>query len=289
MPKVVFTFVLGYISLSHLYRAYVDYMGWSLDFTGPQVSDNRSVIHTNHTKHTNIPWYTTVSLNIITFCALLLSRLGPYDSDKVVYVKKYLIVPGIRSIVVSFRLVVIKCTSINRHNRQLSINPSLRCSIVSVVDLEAHFYHHHHHHHHLFLTNRPSLIGRRSWWCMIPLCSRTSGSFWLNIDIHTVVISRDSVVHSTRCQVQVHTYYRESLAYSSMHIHFVCSLTFFRGAFSWCLYIRIPGTINSIPGCMLLRIQCPIIYVHERFFCAIIFHPLYRQITSARSYVQMYR
>ena len=108
MPKVVFTFVLGYISLSHLYRAYVDYMGWSLDFTGPQVSDNRSVIHTNHTKHTNIPWYTTVSLNIITFCALLLSRLGPYDSDKVVYVKKYLIVPGIRSIVVSFRLVIKK-------------------------------------------------------------------------------------------------------------------------------------------------------------------------------------
>lgn len=37
MPKVVFAFVLGYISLSHLYRAYVDYMGWSLDFTGPQM------------------------------------------------------------------------------------------------------------------------------------------------------------------------------------------------------------------------------------------------------------
>ena len=39
MPKVVFAFVLGYISLSHLYRAYVDYMGWSLDFTGPQVAN----------------------------------------------------------------------------------------------------------------------------------------------------------------------------------------------------------------------------------------------------------
>ncbi|CAM9792564.1 unnamed protein product, partial [Laminaria digitata] len=37
MPRVVFAFVLGYISLSHLYRCYVDYMGWSLDFTGPQV------------------------------------------------------------------------------------------------------------------------------------------------------------------------------------------------------------------------------------------------------------
>lgn len=37
MPHVVFAFVLGYICLSHIYRAYVDYMGWSLDFTGPQV------------------------------------------------------------------------------------------------------------------------------------------------------------------------------------------------------------------------------------------------------------
>lgn len=47
MPKVVFAFVLGYISLSHLYRAYVDYMGWSLDFTGPQVTNqpnNQSII-----------------------------------------------------------------------------------------------------------------------------------------------------------------------------------------------------------------------------------------------------
>ncbi|CBJ26621.1 acyltransferase [Ectocarpus siliculosus] len=37
MPHVVFAFVLGYICLSHIYRAYVDYMGWSLDFTGPQM------------------------------------------------------------------------------------------------------------------------------------------------------------------------------------------------------------------------------------------------------------
>jgi len=26
-----------YISLSHLYRIHVDYLGWSLDFTGPQM------------------------------------------------------------------------------------------------------------------------------------------------------------------------------------------------------------------------------------------------------------
>ena len=37
MPHLVFAFVLGYISMSHIYRTYVDYMGWSLDFTGPQV------------------------------------------------------------------------------------------------------------------------------------------------------------------------------------------------------------------------------------------------------------
>jgi len=37
MPHIVFAFVLGYICLSHIYRTYVDYMGWSLDFTGPQV------------------------------------------------------------------------------------------------------------------------------------------------------------------------------------------------------------------------------------------------------------
>lgn len=38
MPHMVFAFVLGYICLSHIYRTYVDYMGWSLDFTGPQVN-----------------------------------------------------------------------------------------------------------------------------------------------------------------------------------------------------------------------------------------------------------
>jgi lysophospholipid acyltransferase len=37
MPKVVFAFLLSYICGSHLYRMYVDYMGWSLDFTGPQM------------------------------------------------------------------------------------------------------------------------------------------------------------------------------------------------------------------------------------------------------------
>jgi lysophospholipid acyltransferase len=33
----VFFFVMTYMSLSHLYRVYVDYLGWSLDFTGPQM------------------------------------------------------------------------------------------------------------------------------------------------------------------------------------------------------------------------------------------------------------
>ncbi|CAM9747306.1 unnamed protein product, partial [Choristocarpus tenellus] len=37
MPKLVFVFVLGYMCASHIYRMYVDWMGWSLDFTGPQV------------------------------------------------------------------------------------------------------------------------------------------------------------------------------------------------------------------------------------------------------------
>ncbi|CAM9628376.1 unnamed protein product [Ascophyllum nodosum] len=37
MPHIVFLFVMGYICVSHIYRMYVDYMGWSLDFTGPQM------------------------------------------------------------------------------------------------------------------------------------------------------------------------------------------------------------------------------------------------------------
>eukprot|EP00903_Cladosiphon_okamuranus_P019810 g18207.t1 len=37
MPHMVFIFVLGYVCMSHIYRAYEDYMGWSLDFTGPQM------------------------------------------------------------------------------------------------------------------------------------------------------------------------------------------------------------------------------------------------------------
>lgn len=37
MPKAVFAFMLAYMCGSHLYRMYVDYMGWSLDFTGPQM------------------------------------------------------------------------------------------------------------------------------------------------------------------------------------------------------------------------------------------------------------
>lgn len=33
----VVTFALVYVSVSHIYRMYVDYLGWSLDFTGPQM------------------------------------------------------------------------------------------------------------------------------------------------------------------------------------------------------------------------------------------------------------
>lgn len=34
---IVFVFMMGYMTASHIYRIYVDYMGWSLDFTGPQM------------------------------------------------------------------------------------------------------------------------------------------------------------------------------------------------------------------------------------------------------------
>lgn len=36
-PQLVFAFNMIYMSASHIYRIYVDYMGWSLDFTGPQM------------------------------------------------------------------------------------------------------------------------------------------------------------------------------------------------------------------------------------------------------------
>ncbi|CCI43023.1 unnamed protein product [Albugo candida] len=36
-PVCVFIFNFSYLSASHLYRLYVDYMGWTLDFTGPQM------------------------------------------------------------------------------------------------------------------------------------------------------------------------------------------------------------------------------------------------------------
>ncbi|TMW63010.1 hypothetical protein Poli38472_005628 [Pythium oligandrum] len=36
-PYVVFLFNMSYMSASHIYRLYVDYMGWTLDFTGPQM------------------------------------------------------------------------------------------------------------------------------------------------------------------------------------------------------------------------------------------------------------
>jgi len=35
--KLVFVFALGYLCISHIYRMYVDYLGWTLDFTGPQM------------------------------------------------------------------------------------------------------------------------------------------------------------------------------------------------------------------------------------------------------------
>ncbi len=33
----VFVFLMGYMSAAHLYRTYTDYLGYHLDFTGPQV------------------------------------------------------------------------------------------------------------------------------------------------------------------------------------------------------------------------------------------------------------
>jgi hypothetical protein len=35
--KFVFVWMMGYMCLSHVYRMYTDYMGWSMDFTGPQM------------------------------------------------------------------------------------------------------------------------------------------------------------------------------------------------------------------------------------------------------------
>ncbi|KAF0701622.1 Aste57867_7950 [Aphanomyces stellatus] len=36
-PRIVFLWNMVYISASHLYRLYTDYMGWNLDVTGPQM------------------------------------------------------------------------------------------------------------------------------------------------------------------------------------------------------------------------------------------------------------
>lgn len=36
-PSIVFIFNMTYMSAAHIYRLYVDYMGWTLDFTGPQM------------------------------------------------------------------------------------------------------------------------------------------------------------------------------------------------------------------------------------------------------------
>lgn len=35
--KLVFFWAMGYMTVSHIYRLYTDYMGWTLDFTGPQM------------------------------------------------------------------------------------------------------------------------------------------------------------------------------------------------------------------------------------------------------------
>lgn len=35
--RLVFVFMMAYMTGSHIYRLYVDYMGWTLDFTGPQM------------------------------------------------------------------------------------------------------------------------------------------------------------------------------------------------------------------------------------------------------------
>lgn len=35
--KLVFVWMMGYLFCAHAYRMYTDYMGWSMDFTGPQM------------------------------------------------------------------------------------------------------------------------------------------------------------------------------------------------------------------------------------------------------------
>jgi len=35
--KAVFVWAIGYLSVSHIYRMMTDYMGWTMDFTGPQM------------------------------------------------------------------------------------------------------------------------------------------------------------------------------------------------------------------------------------------------------------
>lgn len=37
LPQVNFVWVFGYMSCAHIYRMYVDYMGWTLDFTTMQM------------------------------------------------------------------------------------------------------------------------------------------------------------------------------------------------------------------------------------------------------------
>jgi lysophospholipid acyltransferase len=36
-PRLVFAVTLAHLSLSHIFRMLVDYGGWQLDYTGPQM------------------------------------------------------------------------------------------------------------------------------------------------------------------------------------------------------------------------------------------------------------
>jgi lysophospholipid acyltransferase len=35
----IFVFAMLYLCIAHVYRMYVDYMGWAVDYSSPQVSD----------------------------------------------------------------------------------------------------------------------------------------------------------------------------------------------------------------------------------------------------------
>ena len=72
MPHMVFTFVLGYICMSHIYRTYVDYMGWSLDFTGPQVIEPTSCRGCFTTTLRSEACFEMVRITCLLFCCSFL-------------------------------------------------------------------------------------------------------------------------------------------------------------------------------------------------------------------------